>query len=190
LVLAAIFFVGSIISLTNYEDIPFFYSSSSRGREKNNIALVVAGLLAQEYGKEKSVIDIQLQKHFFPDSRIRGEVTTDSIDIKLDLLLSTSKFTAYKDVKNELIGEVIKNEFDWEVVQIDKNRYRIGRRLFRFDRELILEIRDGKVSGMIIRNGLYFDWEIEGTISEDGFVDIEIDGILNLGVKLVGKIAN
>jgi len=178
---------GAGIISTEYTDFPGFDDKVQAGRAKNSITAVVAGLVGQKlYGN--SVIDLEIQKSFFPYARVTGETSPTSINTYVDLTLTSVHFQAKNNSYNKLEGEVHKSEINWEVKQISDDRYEISRWGPKFDGALDLTVKDGKISGTFIRGGPHFDWNVNGTYNDSGKVNLEIDGHLNLGITLDGKI--
>lgn len=177
---------GSVIS-SEYIDV-FGFSKFEMGRTKNSIATVVAGLVGQKlYGN--SQIDVEIQKQGWPDARVTGNTTPISVDTDVDLAVTSSHFRAQRNGAGMLEGEVNKSEFDWKVRQTGQNSYEIARFGPKFDSGLNLNVADGEISGTYVRTGPHFDWGIIGTYDDSGNLKIKIDGPLNLGIRLVGKIS-
>lgn len=177
---------GSVIS-SEYMDV-FGFSKLEMGRTKNSIAAVVAGLVGKMlYGN--SQIDVEIQKQGWSDARVTGNTTPTSVDTYVDLAVTNSHFRAQQNGAGMLEGKVDKSEFDWRVRQTGQNSYEIARFGPKFDSGLNLNVADGKISGTYVRTGPHFDWGIIGTYDDSGKVNIEIDGPLNLGIRLVGKIS-
>lgn len=180
--------VGSGIVSSEYMDVFGFSEKHEMGRTKNSIAAVVAGLVGQKlYGN--SQIDVEILKQGWPDARVTGNTTPTSVDTYVDLAVTSSHFQAQQNRAGMLEGEVDKSEFDWKVRQTAQNSYEIARFGPKFDSRLNLNVADGKISGTYVRNGPHFDWDAKGTYDDNGNVNIEIDGPLNLGIRLVGKIS-
>jgi hypothetical protein len=171
---------------SEYMDIFGFDEKVQAGRTKNSIAAVVTGLVGQKlYGN--SNIDIDIEKSLWPDAKVTGYTTPESVETHVDLALTSAHFSAQN--KNGLLeGEVDKSEFDWKVKQTGSNSYDIARFGPKFDARLELRVQDGKISGTYIRPGPHFDWGINGTYDQNGNVKFEIDGHMNLGITLNGKI--
>jgi hypothetical protein len=74
------------------------------------------------------------------------------------------------------------------IIYIEVLSYTIKRWGLNFNTELTLTIEGHHIQGTFIRNGLSFDWDIEGTYQDSGEFQLEIDGAMNLGVNLVGTI--
>lgn len=177
---------GSVVS-SEYTDIMGFSEELQAGRTKNSIAAVTAGIIGQKmYGD--SDVDLEIQKQFYPDARVVGKTTSESVDTKVDLTFTSSRFTGHNNAKGRLEGEVDKSEFNWNVKQSSKNRYDIARWGPKFDAALELTVKDGVISGTYIRPGPHFDWDVTGTYDANGNVNYEIDGPFNLGITLNGKI--
>lgn len=175
------------IASSEYMDVPGFDTKIQAGRTKNSISTVVAGVVARDlYGDAN--IELKVKKHFWPDAKLKGYTTKESINAKMDLLLTSATFTANKE-DGLLKGEVDKSEFDWKIEQTGPNTYKIARWGPKFDAALELTVNeDGTITGKYVRQGIHFDWHVEGTYDSEGNVEIEIDGPLNWGVTLEGKI--
>ncbi len=172
--------------LGQYADPPGFGKGPGLGRTKNSLAVVIAGIVARRM-YEKSDIDLELQKTFFPGARITGKTTKSSIDTYVGLALTSSHFTASAYDSGFFQGEVEKSEFDWNVKQTSENTYQIDRFGPKFDTTLELEVKNGKITGnYIIPWG--FDWTINGTYDNTGNVHIDVSIPLGLDITLEGKI--
>lgn len=171
-----------------YGDIFGFDSDYQQGRTKNAIASVVTGIAAYEMNPSSN-IDVEVEKSIWFDSRITGYTTPSTIETNMDLLLTSSRFEAHtRTEEGTLTGEVKKSEFNWGVRQTGPNRYEINRFGPKFDSRLELTVENGIISGTYVRPGPHFDWDVDGTYTADGRVEIEIDGPLNLGVTVKGEI--
>lgn len=179
--------MGVSIVSGEYADISGIGFKGMEGaRGKNSISAVVGGIIGQKlYGN--SEIDLTLKKVFWPNSKLRGITTSNSINTDADLTFGRANFRA-KKTNGKLEGEVDKSEFDWKVEQSGEDRYKIGRFGPKFDGELYLVVKDGRVRGEFHRYGFNISWGIDGKYDKEGNVDVEIDGPLTLGVDLVGKI--
>ena len=177
-----------LASCEEYVDLPGFGEDSPQaGRTKNSIAAVVSGIVGQKlYGN--SEIDLDLEKFFFPDAKVTGTTTSSSVDTYVDLAFTSAHFVAHNNQSGNLEGEVDKSEFDWKIRQTSQDTYEIARWGPKFDAELKISVKDGKITGTYTRPGPHFDWDIEGTYDSKGNVHFEIDGPLNLGITLDGKI--
>ncbi|MFH1331751.1 MAG: hypothetical protein ABIH63_00510 [archaeon] len=174
------------IPLVEYIDLPGFFKYQT-GRTKNSIASVVAGLVGQKlYGN--SEINLEIQKKFFPDARVTGHTTPSSVDTYVDLALTSARFIAQKNELGSLEGEVHKSEINWKVKQISEDSYKIARWGPKFDGILKLKLENDNILGLYIRKGSHFDWKVKGKHNHNGDTKIEIDGPLNLGIILEGKI--
>jgi hypothetical protein len=179
--------VGAGILSSEYTDLPGFDDKIQAGRTKNSIAAVVAGIVGQKlYGN--SNIDLEIQKSLFPDARVTGNTTPNSVDTYVNLALTSTHFVGQNNSSGQLEGEVDKSEFNWKVKQTSEDKYEIARWGPKFDGALELTVKDGKISGTYIRGGPHFNWKVNGTYDNLGHVKYEIDGPLNLGITLDGKI--
>lgn len=157
------------------------------GRTKNSIATVVAGTIGQKmHGNSR--IQLEIEKQMWPDSTLSGHTTSQYIQTEVDLSLGEAIYKAQADERGRMHGEVDKSELNWKVQQTDVNKFDIARWGPKFDSELELNVKDGNITGTYIRNGVHFNWDIEGTYDQQGNVEVEIDGPLNLGITLKGKI--
>ena len=180
--------VSAGIVSSEYMDVFGFSEKPEMGRTKNSIAAVVAGLVGQKmYGNAQ--IDFEIQIHGWPDARVTGQTTPTSVDTYVDLAVTSSHFKAQANGAGMLEGEVDKSEFDWIVRQTGQNSYEIARFGLKFDSRLNLNVADGRISGTYVRTGPHFDWEVNGTYDANGNASIEIDGPVNLGITLFGKIS-
>jgi hypothetical protein len=179
--------MGYGIIAEEYTDVSGFDDRYQQGRTKNSISSVVAGIMAQKMN-ENSEINIEVQKTWFPHSKIIGITTPSTINTYMNLTFSHVTFTAHPNPQGQLEGNVDKSEFDWEIKQTGPNRYHVHRWGPKFDSDLELYVKDGKVTGKYIRPGPHFDWDINGTYDVNGNVNVNIYGPVNLGVDLVGKI--
>ena len=102
-----------LFSLSEYTDMPGFDDDYEAGRTKNSLATLVAGIVGQKiYGSSKFELD--MEKSWFPDTKVTGHTTRDTIDSYVGLALTSSHFTAAR--KNGLLeGTVAKSEFNWGV---------------------------------------------------------------------------
>jgi len=184
-VVTAIVTFGVIAS--EYQDIFGFDNKRESGRSKNSIAAIVSGIVGKElYGD--SNIDLEVKKSLWPDARVTGYTTENSIDTSMNLFFTSVHFTGRDNISGMLKGDVDKSEFDWKVKQKGKGIYEINRFGPKFDAKLRLKIENGKITGEYERPGPNIDWDIDGTYDNQGNVNIEIDGPLTLGVRLEGKI--
>lgn len=177
------------VTVTSYEyaDVPGFSSKHEMGRTKNSLSAVVAGIVGQKLHGE-SVIDLEIQKICFPDARVEGTTTKDSIDTLVDLATTSSHFTATTNAQEGLLGTVDKSEFDWKVTQSSDSSWEIERFGLKFDSTLNLTVQDGKITGLYERPGPAIDWRIEGSYNDSGDVIITIDAPFTLSVTLSGTI--
>lgn len=178
--------VAYFLVLSEYWDV-FGPMKYDMGRTKNSIAAVVAGLIGQKL-HEKSDIDLEIRKLLFPDARVRGGTNRDAINTYVYLVFTKVHFEAGNDPEGKLLGEVHKSEFNWKIRQISKDSYAVARWGPKFDGSIDLVVRDGIINGTYARNGLHFNWFIRGTYDAKGNVRCEIDGPLNLGIVLEGRI--
>lgn len=179
--------VGAGILSSEYTDLPGFDDKVQAGRAKNSIATVVAGIVGQKlYGN--SIIDLEIQKSIFPDAKITGNTTPTAVNTYVDLALTSVHFEGQNNSSGQLEGEVHKSGFNWKVKQTSENRYEIARWGPKFDGALEITVKDGKISGTYIRGGPHFNWGVNGTYDASGKIRCEIDGPLNLGITLEGKI--
>lgn len=178
---AVVAILGFAIASTEYMDIPGIGNSVQAGRTKNSIAAVVTGLVGQQM-YEKSKIDVKVQKIVWPDADLTGQTSSTSVNTYVDLSLSKANFQAEENLAGMLEGEVKKSEFNWKVKQTGQNTYEIARFGPKFDATY------GQISGTYVRPGPHFNWDISGTYDDNGNVDFEIDGPLNLGIDIVGTI--
>ncbi len=174
------------IPSSEYADVWGFDEKYQQGRTKNGLAAVVAGIIGHEmYGG--SSVDLAVKKRFWPDARVTGSTSEDSIDTNIDLFWTSSRFRAnYSD--DRLRGEVHKSEFNWKVEQTGPSTYRIKRWGPKFDSTLELRVADGRIHGTYKRPGPHFDWSINGSYDAQGHVNVRIDGPLTLGIELEGRV--
>jgi len=167
-----------------YGDGPGFSSKTEMGRTKNSIAAVVAGIVGQKmYGE--SEIDLEIEKTLFPNARVTGRTTRNSVDTYVDLATTSAHFTANNNPRLE--GKVSKSEFDWKVKQISPNTYEIQRWGLKLDSALKIDVKDGKISGNYARE-LGFDWKVDGTYDQKGNVSCEVSVPWGLDIVLKGKV--
>ncbi len=180
--------IGYSVITGEYMDLPGFSDKLQTGRTKNSVAAVIAGIVGQRvYGN--SDIDVKIKKKFFPDAKVEGHTTLDRIDTNVDLMLSSSHFTAQKNTASGYLqGRVDKSEFDWGVEQVADNSFKIKRFGPKFNATIHLNVGNGFIEGVYVRPGPHFNWGISGTYDKNGNVNVEIDGPLNLGITLEGKI--
>jgi hypothetical protein len=183
------FIAGSVIYgltiISEYADIPLTKTES--GRTKNSIATVVSGIIANKM-YDNSKIELEVQKQSWPDSKITGETTDSTILSYNDLSMTSAKFTAQKNRDGKFEGKVDKSEFNWDITQTGNEKYHVGRFGLKFDADLEIKVSKGKITGEYQRHGIRFNWDIEGIYDSLGNVNINIDGPMNLGINLVGKI--
>jgi len=177
---------GCPIITSQYMDIPGFSDKLQAGRTKNAISTVISGIVAQEAYRD-SIIDIQVQKKFYPDSEIKGYVSNRRIDANMDLMLTSSHLKAAKDDMGMLEGNIEKSELDWRLEETNSGNYKIARWGPKFDCTLKLDVSNGKISGVYERP-FTFDWSINGTYDNKGNVDCKISVPLGLDIGLEGKI--
>ncbi len=179
--------VGALILSSEYTELPGIGNEVQAGRAKNSIAAVVAGIVGQKlYGN--SVIDLEIQKSLFTNARVTGDTTPNSVDTYVDLALTSVHFVGQNNSNGQLEGEVHKSEFNWKVKQTSENGYEIARWGAKFDGALEITVKDGDISGTYIRGGPHFNWKVNGAYDNSGSIKCEIDGPLNLGITLDGKI--
>lgn len=175
------------LASSEYQDVFGFDNKAESGRTKNSIAAVVTGIIGQElYGNSR--INVDIEKTMWPDAKVTGYTTSDSIETHVDLLVTSAHFSAKRNGNGHLEGTVDKSEFDWNVKQIGPSSYDVNRFGPKFDARVDLTVEDGKITGTYVRPGPHFDWEITGTYNDNGDVNYTIDGPLNLGITLNGKI--
>jgi hypothetical protein len=173
-----------LVVLTEYADLP---GKDSQGRTKNALSTVIAGLIGQRRHGH-SDIDLTIQKQFFPDAVVTGSTSNRRIETRVPVTFVSNVFNATIDERGYVHGRVEKSEFDWQVEQVSATRYRIKRWGPKFDGTLELQVADGRISGSYIRNGVGFNWTIDGSYSGDN-VRVHIDAPLTLGIVLAGTIA-
>lgn len=173
-------------SCSEYSDYGIL-GSSEQGRTKNSIATVIAGAIGQKMHKD-STIDLTVEKTLFPNARVTGHTTSDSVDTYVDLASTSSHFTALRNAKGQLEGKVDKSEFDWDVVQSSPDVYEIHRMGPKFNAELDITVQNGIISGTYVRNGPHFNWNIHGTYDENGNVTCTVDCPVGLGITLKGTV--
>ena len=169
-----------------YFDAPIFMSEKTeQGRTKNSIAAIVAGIVGQKlYGN--STIDLEVQKTMFPNARVTGHTTSKEIDTHVELLMTSSHFTA-ENKAGALEGKVSKSELDWDVKQTGSNTYVVSRWGPKFNTTLVLNVENGKIIGSYCRP-LAFDWTINGTYDSNGRLHIDITAPFTLGITLDGNV--
>lgn len=176
---------GAVVS-SEYADYAGFDGRAETGRTKNSLSTVVAGVAAQQaYGNAQ--LDLKLKKHLWPDARVIGSTTPNSVDTHVGLAFTSATFHATNG-QNGLSGKVDKSEFDWAVQQTSPDTYRIGRFGWKFDAYLRMTAKDGRITGTYERRGPHFDWHIDGTYGANGNARINIHGPMMLGVTLEGKL--
>ena len=180
--------IGIGIVGSEYQDVFGFLDKLQAGRTKNSIASVVSGLVSQRLDDGNNDINMNVGKVFFPDSKITGFTTRDTIHTDMGLWFTSNKFDAGR--KNGLMnGRVDKSEFDWKVKEKPNGDYDVARFGPKFDASVEdLKVKDGVISGTYSRPGPNFDWDIDGTYDSDGNVQFTIDGPFNLGISLEGTI--
>ncbi len=187
--------IGAVISAVaalgpcaQYSDMPGLSDDTQSGRTKNSLAAVVSGIVAQKL-YDNAQIDVTIEKSFWPDAKVTGYTTPNSIDTYVDLALTHAHFTADGNAASTLSGNVDKSELDWQVKQAGEDIYEIVRFGLKFNNTLTLQVGNGKVTGTYARTGELYDGKIKGTYDENGKVNIDIDdGMFSLGVTLDGKI--
>jgi len=176
-------------SASEYADYPMpFTKNTEMGRTKNSISAIIGGTVAKEL-YNKSEINLEIQKQFWPNAHVIGYTTENSVvtDIN-DLTFTKVHYNAEKNSLGNLKGTVQKSEFDWDVVQTAANKYNISRFLFKFNSDLELKTENGKITGTYHRHGPAFNWKINGMYANNGHVKIHVNVPLGLDFNLEGKI--
>lgn len=175
-----------LFSISEYADMPGFDADYEAGRTRNSLATLVSGIVGQKmYGSSK--FELNMEKSQFPDAKVTGHTTRDTIDSYVGLALTSSHFTAAR--KNGLLeGTVAKSEFNWGIKENDDGSYHVTRFGPKFDSELRIDVKDGKITGQYIRTGPHFSWTISGKYDEQGNVKIDVSIPLGLDFRLKGKI--
>ncbi|PIN80819.1 hypothetical protein COV11_03200 [Candidatus Woesearchaeota archaeon CG10_big_fil_rev_8_21_14_0_10_30_7] len=185
--LSAVMALG--FSASEYFDMFGFDDKHQMGRTKNSITAIVGGLVAQKmYEGANTDIDMIVKKTFWPDGTLTGSASSVGVHTYVPVTFSSSEFDAFVNEEGNLVGEVEKSEFDWKVRQISENVYEIARFGLKFDAKLILNVNGGNISGTYVRIGPHFDWEITGTYSDNGNVNLNINVPLGLSVGLEGTV--
>lgn len=170
-----------------YLDFPGDDEGNQAGRAKNSYAAMVTGLIAQRM-YPNSTIDVDVVKSFYPDAHVEGTVTPYSIDTYVPLTLTSATFKAKTNDRGLLEGKVDKSGFDWIVEQTGPDSYQVGRFCLKFDNSVSLVVANGRIVGKIKRGIDEFNWTIDGTYDNDGNIEVGIDGPVNWGIGLEGKI--
>jgi hypothetical protein len=172
-------------SCWQYTDLPGFSGKTSQGRTKNALAAAVAGIVAEKIAPN-SVIDLEIQKFWYPDAHVEGRVQNGSISTHVPLAFTSATFKA-EDHGGQISGTVEKSEFDWDIKQTGPESWEIGRALMKFDHALNLSVKDGRVNGELVRI-MGANWKIDGSYTPLGEVEIRIDAPLTLGITLRGRV--
>ena len=185
------FFVGIFILISialGYAYIDFPGVSSPAGRTKNALATVITGALANELYPDREVeIEIRMVKLlWYPNSRVSGQASSGEINVYNSNFISLASFSAKKDSDGVFRGEVAKTEYNWSVSKGEES-WEIGRFLDKLDTALVLEAKDGKISGYYSQS-LSYDWIITGTYDSDGNIQLDCDHWTIWGFGLEGKI--
>ena|SRR3989344_4479620 len=89
--LVGLYLITIFNSFIEYSDLPGPFANSM-GRTKNSLAAVISGIVANKLSKKEVYIELEMQKFFFPNTKITGSATPSSVKTKVDLLLGTSYF--------------------------------------------------------------------------------------------------
>jgi len=181
-----------LIGTVEYADLPSPLPSDKgeMGRAKNAVATVLASAV-QEHYREAWNRDVRgdyaLEKTFWPDAKVTGYTDHGIVGANVDLLFSGSDFVG-TNAGDRLQGSVRKSEMDWNVSQTSDEFFHIRRWGYKFDYDLELRMRDGQISGVLIRPGAAFDWKITGSYDDKGNVVVQTDAPLTLDVTLRGTV--
>ena len=157
--------VAAAAGCTAFQDTPG-PGKNQFGRAVNAISAVSAGLIAQAVAPGRT-FEATIEKYAWPDASMHGKTTDNSIQVSVDLSLTSCKFTA-SGKPGAITGDVEKSEFDWKVKQSSPGEWEIGRTGWKFDHVLKLTVDNGTINGTLVRTG-GFDWTIEGSYSDTSF---------------------
>ena len=162
---------------------------------------MVAGALAEQISAEQKapvVLDLVVEKTWWPSAKISGSASSDEVNALLDLTFSSAKYTAKRENAGGLFkGVVDKTKWDWDVAQTGQTEYEIDRvgsgGWSGRDPKLALTLKDGKITGnWTYRNRkelIGHNWEITGTYDSKGQVKLNIDTTaLFFDLSIVGTI--
>ncbi len=154
------------------------------GGEKNAVATLISGIIGQKiYGSSK--VDINVEKMFWPDSKITGETTPDSINVSDD---NDTNVDLKKSTDDLSSGEIDKGGVDWDIKQTGPNTYKIENVGPFNDATLIVEIKNGKIIGTYKRPFFDLNWTVGGSYRTDGTVNIVVNVPLGPDIELDGTI--
>jgi hypothetical protein len=185
-----LFAFGTGIFMTSqYADYSWpFTKNTNKGRTKNSISAVIGGTVAKQL-YDKSEINLEIEKKFWPNAHVTGYTTEDSIVSNVnDLAFTKVNYNAEKNAKGNLQGIVKKSEYNWDVEQTSANKYHIDRASLKFNSDLELKTQNGKITGTYIRHGLSYNWPIEGTYDTNGNVKMHVNVPWGLDFNLEGNI--
>jgi hypothetical protein len=184
---AAALGVGRVMQCQQFTDLPGA-SENDFGRTVNGLSSVLAGIVAQKISPN-STFSMTIEKPMYADAPISGKTTTESVQSRVELSLTSAQFTGTTGA-NGISGTVDKSEFDWSIRQSGPNTWEVGRFGLKFDATLKLHIENGTINGVYERGPLSFNWNISGRYTTEGLVNIEVQtGFINPNFKIVGKVA-
>ena len=183
---ALIVLVIFAIPMGEYADLPGFSNKHQTGRTKNSLATLVAAKLAHElYPNQAATVDLAMEKSMFPDTTVTGTYSPNKTEITVPVTFSSATLGGNWS-GDTFSGTVDKSEFDWTITQTGDD-WNVDRALLKFTCTLKLTAKDGKITGVYERP-VGFDWHINGTYTEDGQINLNVDGSWCLGFDLVGTI--
>lgn len=144
-----------------FRDYPGSYGGEF-GRTVNGVSALVVAAITRQIAPHKSV-EASIDKRFWPDAKILGVHQGDQTVTNVDLTLTSATATLENGG-----GKVEKSEYDWQVAQESPSEWNIVRAPGKLDHTLKLIMKDGVISGALIKK-MNINWKIDGTYDSDRF---------------------
>ena len=173
-------------------DLPWKMGSKV-GRAKNAISALVGGTIAYELARQENrevVIDLDVEKGWWPDAEVLGHASSSSINAKVNLWFTSATYTAQANSSGQVEGRVDKSEYDWKIKSLKPNVYQVGRFAMKLDQQLELVVADGKITGRI-NVSVGRDYVIDGTYDpKTHAVDVTVKrNVSTVKFKLKGTVS-
>ena len=156
------------------------------GRTRNSLAALVSGVVANQM-YEKSDINLTMEKTLYPDAKVNGHTGISNINTSVDLWFADADFNADRKENGMFEGKVYKTEWNWKINQKNSNIWEVVRFGLKFNNELDLTCKDGKINGEFKRP-MGFNWDIDGTYDSNGNTKIHVNIPEGYDFDLNGKI--